>query len=248
MFFTSVFVYLQDFEDAPGGTMGRGVFSCLCSSLRLHSKRFKILAAISVLIIVPFIYFEVTFPVRYMFKNVNVSIACVIPQLDPFDPSILQFVWKPKPLVCDTSLSIIFVNDAGYVQFNQSALDILKKNESSIRCSYKTIQRNTDDKTVNFSRSTPFQPSPQFYIDSDFFNVECKDKETTQLVFNKILTSARKVKGIETDSKEQLSVLLFGIDSVSRSAAIRTLPNTFRYLTEELHSYDFKGYMKVGIK
>jgi hypothetical protein len=51
--------------------------------------------------------------------------------------------------------------------------------------------------------------------------------------------------GKETD--EQLSIIFLGIDSASRSHALRKLPKSYKYLTEQLNAYDFKGYMKVGL-
>ena len=50
--------------------------------------------------------------------------------------------------------------------------------------------------------------------------------------------------GIEDDG--HYSVLLIGIDSVSRSHALRNLPKSYNYLTETLGAFDFKGYMRVG--
>uniref|UniRef100_A0A183TVX8 DUF229 domain-containing protein n=1 Tax=Toxocara canis TaxID=6265 RepID=A0A183TVX8_TOXCA len=41
------------------------------------------------------------------------------------------------------------------------------------------------------------------------------------------------------------SVLIVGIDSVSRSNVIRNLPLSYRYLTEEIGGWDFRGYSKI---
>jgi len=196
------------------------------------------------------LYVEMTFPVRYIFKHSDVSSSCVIPHLDPFDPSILQFIWQPQPLVCDTSPAVVYADDAGVIQYNSSALKLLNLKESDIQCTKRVLIRNEDDNTVTFSIN--ILVTPPFPAKADFFHVICNHASTGSKLMDMILTSTvrdrRKDKvPIEKETPQQLSVLLFGVDSVSRSAAVRKLPKTFRYLTEELQSYDFKGYMKVSI-
>ena len=208
----------------------------------------KTLLCILLVTLTPYLYIQLTFPVRYIFKHSNTSTACVIPNPDPFDPSILKFLWHPNPLVCDASqLDVIYVDENGLLQFNQSALNMLNLDHSKIHCKYRILDRHLDDDHVIFSDPVHFD-SP-VHVDSDFLKVTCLGKKKT-LIFERILTNIRKTVNragpeVLDESPDQLSVIVFGIDSVSRSAAIRKLPKTFRYLTEDLQSYDFKGYMKV---
>lgn len=193
-----------------------------------------------------FLYFQVTFPVRYIFKHSNVNSSCVIPKLDPFDPSILKFVWEPKPLSCDTTLPIVYSDTGSIVKFNESSMQALHLSKKEVSCTYRKIVRNTDDTSVKFSQVEKF--TPPFRIDADFFHVTCY-KQSDIVIYDQLLTGAsqkyveRKVP-VQDESLDQMSVLMFGLDSVSRSAAIRKMPKTLRYL-KELGSFDFKGYMKV---
>lgn len=43
-----------------------------------------------------------------------------------------------------------------------------------------------------------------------------------------------------------LNVLMYGFDSLSRNAFIRKLPNSYKYLTENLQADILKGYNIVG--
>ncbi|WAR25805.1 hypothetical protein MAR_011509 [Mya arenaria] len=82
-------------------------------------------------------------------------------------------------------------------------------------------------------------------------NLSCVGITKTQ-VFEKLFSVINKGNPIvkrgrvHVSSPSKLSVVMLGIDSVSRSAAIRKLPKTLKYLREELHSYDFRGLMKVA--
>lgn len=205
----------------------------------------------SVLSLVPFLYIEVTRPVRYLLKHTDVSSSCIIPNLDPFDPSVMQFMWKPQSLVCDSlEPTLVYVDNKGLLQFNASALQFHSVKRSDLRCEYAIIRRNSDDVTVSVDQPVSF--TPPYSVTADYFRVICKTI-LGKNVFDTILTniakdSVSRTVSVEDDSPEQLSVILFGIDSVSRSASLRKLPNTVRYLKEELQSYEFKGFMKVKLK
>ena len=204
--------------------------------------------AISLLFLIPFMYFQLTFPVRYLFKHSNIRQACIIPQLDPYDPSIMKFVWDPEPLLCDRVPSLMYVDTGGILQLNTSAASYYDIDISKLKCEYRICSRHLDDDHVTFSSAVTF--TPPVYVNSDFFSVACSDVHG-KTVYERLLTNIVSIKpqskkSILQESENNLSVVLFGLDSVSRSCAIRKLPKTFRFLTETLGSYDFKGHMKVG--
>jgi len=201
----------------------------------------------SALSLVPFVYIEMSTPVNYVFKHSNISGACVIPVLNPFDPSVMQYMSEPQPLICDPTPFVIHVDSNGLLQFDTSALKQLEFQESDLQCSYKIVRRHNDDHTLTIDDPVPFKPP--FSINADIFYVKCVNKggKTVQdsLLTNVAKDNVQRTVPVEADSPEQLSVILFGVDSVSRSAALRKLPNTVRYLRKELGAYDFKGHMKV---
>lgn len=225
-------------------------WTSFCVACWCRVPRQRIIFCLTCLFLVPWLYIEVTFPVRFMFKHTNVSSSCIIPRPNPFDPSILKFVWDTKPLVCDSSLSIVHRNFSGFIVFNRTALYLAHIMESIVECEYRTVRRLNDDFHITFGEPVSFIPPLRML--TDFYHVTCKRKDLPEeIVFDKMLTnimadSMPQKLSLKDETRNQLNVILFGIDSVSRSAAIRKMPRTFKYLTDDLHCYDFKGYMKVG--
>ena len=211
-------------------------------------RRRKIVTWISLLLFIPFMYFQLTFPVRYLFKHKNIHRACIIPKLDPYDSSIMKFVWDPEPLLCDKVPSLMFVDAGGLLQLNSSSIPYYDVDISKLKCEYRICSRHIDDDHVTFSSAVPF--TPPVYIGSDFFSVACMDSHGNpvyeRLLTNIALNTTQSKKSVLQESDNHLSVIMFGLDSVSRSCTIRKLPKTFKFLTETLGAYDFKGHMKVG--
>uniref|UniRef100_A0A915BM31 Sulfatase N-terminal domain-containing protein n=1 Tax=Parascaris univalens TaxID=6257 RepID=A0A915BM31_PARUN len=56
---------------------------------------------------------------------------------------------------------------------------------------------------------------------------------------------ASSEKPINSDKTPHPNVFILGIDSVSRSNVIRNLPLFYRYLTEHVGGWDFRGYAKI---
>ncbi|XP_060600276.1 uncharacterized protein LOC132753770 [Ruditapes philippinarum] len=216
--------------------------------LNKFRRKLRFLVWIMFIFLVPYMYIQLTFPVHYVFKHSDINGACIIPKLDPFDPSILKFVWDPKPLVCDSTPSILYTDHSGAVQFNQSALKLLHVSDTRVLCKYRYLIRSSDDVTVSFSEFVDFRPPLQ--MKSDFSHIICQEVDKG-VIFDQLVSginpaSLTSTSKVQDESPEQLSVLMFGLDSVSRSAAIRKMPKTLQYLNEQLKTYDFKGYMKVG--
>lgn len=220
---------------------------CLAKSCRKRKKR-RYCLWMFILCLIPFLYFQLTFPVRYLFKNKDIHTTCVIPEPDPYDPSIMKFVWDPEPLICDTVPSLMFVDTSGLLQYNMSSISYYGGDVSKLQCEYRICSRHIDDDHVTFTAAVPF--TPPIHMASDFFSVTCQNRQG-KVLYEHLLTSIAlespaALDNYKSESENQLSVVLFGLDSVSRSCAIRKLPKTFKYLTETLQAYDLKGLMKVG--
>ncbi|XP_052820498.1 uncharacterized protein LOC128246349 [Mya arenaria] len=83
----------------------------------------------------------------------------------------------------------------------------------------------------------------------DVYLVTCRNSSEAiiykNLFSNISPTSVHRDNPVKKESPQHLSVILFGIDSVSRSSAIRRLPKTMDIL-RDMQAYDFKGHSKVG--
>jgi hypothetical protein len=58
--------------------------------------------------------------------------------------------------------------------------------------------------------------------------------------------NAKDDNEVEAETVDTPSVIVLGIDSVSRSHAIRALPKSYNYLVSEFQANDFVGYNRVG--
>ena len=174
---------------------------------------------------------------------------CNIPQLDPWDASIMKYLpSKSAKLPCPEALNILYLNDSGFILYNESALQYYSLNSKHLGCTYQTVVRSLGDTDVKFGPRKELK-LPTF-VNSNVFRVSCSTDK--KLVYDLLHLNPFWVENQERDNEigleddDHYSVLLIGIDSVSRSHALRNLPKPYKYLTEILGAYDFKGYMRVG--
>lgn len=193
-------------------------------------------------------YQTLTMPVRFLFINENINKQCIIPDLDPWDKSVLQYVWSPEPIQCDPAPDLAFVNDSGFVVLNQSSFQYY--GDTSFKCVFmQLIRPKHDDESVQFGSETALKLPAQ--VPADFFRLRCYTSGG-KLVYETLKESCyvpptvKATKADEDPSASKYSVFMFGIDSTSRLSAIRKLPKSFKYLTDELQAYVFKGYMKIA--
>ncbi|XP_053376356.1 uncharacterized protein LOC128547470 [Mercenaria mercenaria] len=181
---------------------------------------------------------------RYLYKADTYFLPCEMPVLDPYDSIQMKNMKISKPFKCDLLHSPIYVDDENLLQFNRTVVQLFHLNPESITCTCQIIQRkvNTDKKVVY---SDTFLCTPPYNIQSDFFKISCVSGEAE--LINTMLTNIfRPEKAFSTHTEEHYSVILFGIDSMSRNDAIRQIPRVVRYLQEELPSIDMSMYNRIG--
>ena len=181
--------------------------------------------------------------------NPVVDRVCAIPELDPWDKSVLKYMeTSSSKIECPKAYNILFVNDTGFLVYNKTALKYYSLSERLITCKYQIIKRTLGDKEVKLEPEAIF--SPPVFINGNIFRVSCKKNK--RLVYDFLhfnpywVEDETREKEIGLEDDDHYSVLLIGIDSVSRSHALRNLQKSYKYLKETLGAYDFKGYMKVG--
>ena len=232
--------------------MMRGSVNRLCKPLLYGRKgrgRPLVLAILLILstMLLYHTYITLTMPVRFLFINENINSDCVIPDLDPFDKSIMKYVWHPDPIQCSPTPDLVYVDADGLLRLNDSALQYYGKDDYS--CNYKTLNRRThDDYHVDFGSEVKVGlPS---VVPSDFFRVKCRNSKADTVydnlhesIYPKPVLESKHI-GLEGGGK--YSVFMFGIDSTSRLSAIRKLPKTFDYISKVLNASVLEGYMKVA--
>ncbi|KAF5293098.1 hypothetical protein FQA39_LY13708 [Lamprigera yunnana] len=175
--------------------------------------------------------------------------GCRIPYMDPFDKAVREYIGKEEPVVCyqnipplmDSNLTSIYI-------LNNSLVDYNITNVKALNCCYSSFKRvdsspNEDDNKVEFDSCVAFNNSVQ--IDTDFVRVTCEYNNTEIykdfFAFVPLRTKYRNTPG----SSKKLSVLMVGLDAVSRVNLHRQMPKTIQTL-REIGATEFLGYNKVA--
>ncbi|KAJ4441720.1 hypothetical protein ANN_11578, partial [Periplaneta americana] len=174
------------------------------------------------------------------------TIGCRIPDLDPFDPIVQKFINEEKPLKChekhqllvDSNLTSLFIVKSALPFFNISDLDQLD-------CCYQPFWRYADNCT-SFKESVSIQ--------EEFVKVLCSvDSRNIYTNYHAFIPLKPEVEkrckeareNSSTEEKERVSVLLVGMDAVSRMNFHRQLPKILKIL-QNMKAIELLGYNKVG--
>ncbi|KAL3886603.1 hypothetical protein ACJMK2_026587 [Sinanodonta woodiana] len=172
---------------------------------------------------------------------------CKIPDLNPWDISLSNYI-KQTESKCPILPPLMFVDHKGYLNFNQTSARRYGIRTADLQCKYAVVQRNGDDDVI-------FEPEKAIvlpiFIPGRFYRVQCKH-QTGIIAYDFVHMNAEYLESsfeniVTSEDNETYSIIFVGIDSASHSHVLRNLPLTYKYLTNELHMYDFKGYMKVGM-
>ena len=183
--------------------------------------------------------------------------VCRIPTLDPWDASIMHFFQPLNQLVCDQPWQYPLTQLNGSCLFvNQSAR--LQAFSTVAKCFFRYIVRpDGRDDICEFSEAVQLALSEQMQCinlaaNENFIQVICEDTNRREVYVNyhayiHVHSPIIQSKPKKSDSPtHQLSINILGLDSISRSNVLRKLPQTYKYLTEELGAIVFKGYNKVA--
>ena len=174
--------------------------------------------------------------------------ACKLHTLDPWEKTIMEFVKPPAPYMCEKNgYAMFYVNETGYLCLRSSMNEYYRM--TSPVCVYHVVHFGEDDSTVELGERVVF--NPPVFVKGLVFKVLCHLPENSQSIIYSLIHfnyawDVPMSKTVEREDEETYSVIFFGIDSLSRSQAIRQLPRSYQYFLKELNGFDFKGYMKVG--
>lgn len=124
---------------------------------------------------------------------------------------------------------------------------------NGVSCCYSSITRANDtkkpDDVINISKCTPFTNSVN--ITDDFVMVKCATRHRKKEVYKNAHAVVNIRPEVQKKMKEKkteelpLSVLMIGVDSISRLNALRTFPLTTFFL--DTHGWiELKGYNKIA--
>ncbi|XP_051862863.1 uncharacterized protein LOC127565943 [Drosophila albomicans] len=179
---------------------------------------------------------------------------CRMPAVNPFTSDVLKIFHKTAYKKCDISKDLITVN------YDESKGNYsLHINRANIRCCYKPILRAGDrtqaDNLYKLLRCSNFK---QDFVVPKHINAiitECRwlrgrtilQQDAFSFVHPKPKATPKPTAKATVAEEEERrpSVLLWGIDSMSRMNFERTMPQMFKYLREE-NWFELQGYNKMG--
>ncbi|XP_054923740.1 uncharacterized protein [Dermacentor andersoni] len=197
--------------------------------------------------------------------------SCSLPALHPFHPAVWPYLNPVTPIVCKVRQPwLTFIDSYGNLRFNASSSYSL----SSLRCSYKSVQRVTDNK-ITYSDAVPFTRD-KVPLNDDVITVSCSNALKWPIYSNihavavrrsspvrpSVTAPNKRTRGPRSNAsfrgsrhasrkprikpRQSPNVLIFGLDSVSRLSMMRFLPKTYDYLVTQLNAVVFRGMNKVG--
>ena len=180
--------------------------------------------------------------------------GCKIPKLDPFDSSINLYLIRGSELKCDVEKDITYTNGR-QIFINWS---VARKLQPGLQyCKYDVIWRPSNEEENHdffsfINESKPF--TTNVTINNEFIRVRCFDNNEVLLHTN-VFSSVHKKPDVEKrcadnyrkqQNNAHLSIMMVGVDSVSRNNMIRYMPKTRDYLLNKMSAIEFLGYNKVA--
>uniref|UniRef100_A0A915C8D7 Sulfatase N-terminal domain-containing protein n=2 Tax=Parascaris univalens TaxID=6257 RepID=A0A915C8D7_PARUN len=181
-------------------------------------------------------------------RNGSSSNTCNIPQLDPWDETIIKYYAKPKPLECKPLQSNVTVLRNGFLM-------VLNEYREKLKCRCRTFEHNTNisDFHVKYNDWIDVDPITGTKIEKEFVEVECYNiglipTKIYSYHWNQIIKKQFSIKSKSAflvSSIDHPSVLMFGFDGMSHSNFIRVLPKTYAQL-QKMGFIDLRGHVKIG--
>ncbi|KAH9495235.1 hypothetical protein Btru_015793 [Bulinus truncatus] len=183
---------------------------------------------------------------------------CKIPDIDPFDPSVMMKITRHGEIVCTRRRSITYT-EGSVLRLNRTRIENELNNDFKY-CQYQPILRPIPN-DFNFAYgefSKKFDHDILVPPEDEFIRVSCFSQSEGKLCTSYHGTVSPKEDVERRCSyrfsqhkkkfrpKETYNVHMIGVDSVSRLNFIRQMPQTRHFLHNELHAFEMAGYNKVA--
>ncbi|CRL01832.1 CLUMA_CG015153, isoform A [Clunio marinus] len=165
---------------------------------------------------------------------------CKVPVLPHDAPEMMKFIKNEPLLDCGTEEDWVVCS----ISLCAIKKRIIEAKGGFISCEFTDIIRKDD---YQFEYGSTTRSTNRYLLqNSDFVEAKCKASDGSK--WSGILIGIRKDVEILKRRKELkgVNVLMFGFDSLSRNAFIRTLPKSYEYLTKVLNADVLKGYNIIG--
>ncbi|CRK97013.1 CLUMA_CG010430, isoform A [Clunio marinus] len=176
--------------------------------------------------------------------------------MDPFAEAVMKEFKPMKHRTCSslkplTSIDQDFDADVAKLLIHEERISQFfnESTQSGFSCCYHKVEDSSN--SLVYSNCIQFKTNHQLMPDEEFLLVKCSASEnsTTKLIYvngHSIVRMKENVRQrIENSTEDKLSILLLGLDSVSRMQFIRSFPNLLDHL-KKTGWFELKFYNKVG--
>ncbi|XP_055893294.1 uncharacterized protein LOC129921593 [Biomphalaria glabrata] len=183
---------------------------------------------------------------------------CKIPNIDPFDPSVMSRMSRRGEILCVGRRAITYT-EGSILRLNRTRIE-QELNGDFKSCHYQPILRPKPN-DFNFAygdHSNMFDHDILIPPKDEFIRVACFSQSDGKLSTQYHATVSPKDEVERRCSykfnqhkkkfnpKETYNVHMIGVDSVSRLNFIRQMPQTRHFLHTELRAFEMAGYNKVA--
>lgn len=145
------------------------------------------------------------------------------------------------------------INETTFKRYLSTDLELMVPKPAKLMCCYKAVERSSEN-LYELSQCTKFERNVLLDNNSDSFIVKCWAKGKLIYTNGHATVPERKQirqrlnnwkkKGGQIDGQRAPSVLMIGIDTVSRLNLKRAMPKTYEYL-QSSGWFELAGYNKV---
>ncbi|XP_015182249.1 PREDICTED: uncharacterized protein LOC107069440 isoform X2 [Polistes dominula] len=180
--------------------------------------------------------------------------GCKIPAMEPFDRAIMRFIQKEKPIVCKAGTIPPLIESNNFLVYVNPLSRMLYYNQSTdiVNCCWNSFERMKNNDNANTYNNDCYFFDKSNQVTAEFIRVICwRGKEIIYKDYHAFVPRKPDVEkrcelAVKTNPIEnRLSILVIGIDSVSRLNFRRSMPKTVKLL-EDLEAAEMLGYTKVA--
>nr|XP_017019133.1 uncharacterized protein LOC108072478 [Drosophila kikkawai] len=187
------------------------------------------------------------------------SSVCKMPYVDPFARKLMRKFQRDKLKLCHKDKGIVrsvfdYEMQQYRLQINENvARPMLEtRKNATLECVYQKVLRNNTakepDDTYITLQSRPIVHQQLVPRDTDFMVTKCyaKDiKNSTELLQEDAMTFIQQMWPSTEKVRSQPSVLILGLDSVSRINLRRAMPSVYKFVSRP-GWFEMQGYTKIG--
>lgn len=170
--------------------------------------------------------------------------GCKIERWNPHDPEIMK-IYDIKPYSdCRWDEEITRINFNSTTSRYILSIKNVSRYSSGIQCSYEEIIRLTEN-SISYGNRIDFNNQIVIPETVEHIYVSCR-VEGLPIYYNCYYMVQRKRK-TDVSGRSRPSIIIIGMDSVSRSGFIRTMPGTWSYMQSSKRWFNLAGYTRVSL-